>query len=44
MEGFLTHLIHFALWVFVLIFAFAVVGVLATIRWFSNLFNRRRTM
>lgn len=41
MEGFLSHLIHFAIWVFFIIFAFAIVGVLATLRWFSNLFRRR---
>lgn len=37
MEAFLGHLIHFALWAFFVIFAFAVIGVIATIRWIAAL-------
>jgi hypothetical protein len=40
MEAFLGHLIHFALWAFFLIFAFAVIGVIATVRWIMNLVTR----
>jgi hypothetical protein len=40
MEEFLGHLIHFALWAFFVIFAFAVVGVIATIRWIVSLVTR----
>jgi hypothetical protein len=40
MEAFLGHLIHFALWAFFVIFAFAVVGVVATIRWIVRLVTR----
>jgi H+/Cl- antiporter ClcA len=40
MEEFLSHLIHFALWAFFVIFAFAVVGVVATIRWIVRLVTR----
>jgi len=40
MEAFLGHLIHFALWAFFVIFAFAVVGVIATIRWIVSLVTR----
>ncbi len=43
MEVFLGHLIHFALWVFFVIFAFAVIGVIATVRWIMNLVNRTET-
>jgi hypothetical protein len=40
MEQFLGHLIHFALWVFFVIFAFAIVGAIATVRWILNLVTR----
>jgi hypothetical protein len=40
MEEFLGHLIHFAIWVFFVIFAFAIVGIVATIRWIGNLVTR----
>ncbi len=40
MEEFLGHLIHFALWAFFVIFAFAVVGVVATVRWIVSLVTR----
>ncbi len=40
MEAFLGHLIHFALWVFFVIFAFAIVGIIATIRWIAGLVTR----
>jgi hypothetical protein len=43
MEAFLGHLIHFAIWVFFIIFAFAVVGVIATIRWIAMLVTRTET-
>ena len=40
MELLLAHLIHFALWVFFVIFVFAAIGVVATIRWIVSLVNR----
>jgi hypothetical protein len=40
MEAFLGHLIHFALWVFFVIFAFAIVGVIAVVRWVAMLVTR----
>ncbi len=43
MEAFLGHLIHFALWVFFIIFAFAIVGVVAVVRWIAMLVNRTET-
>ena len=43
MEEFLGHLIHFALWAFFIIFAFAIVGVIATIRWIAGLVTRTET-
>jgi hypothetical protein len=43
MEEFLGHLIHFALWAFFVIFAFAIVGVVAVIRWIAGLINRTET-
>jgi hypothetical protein len=43
MEAFLGHLIHFALWAFFVIFAFAIVGVIAVIRWIVNLATRTET-
>ena len=43
MEAFLGHLIHFALWVFFVIFAFAIVGVIAVVRWVAMLVTRTET-
>lgn len=40
METFLGHLIHFALWVFFVIFVFAVIGAIATVRWIVGLVTR----
>ena len=40
MEAFLSHLIHFALWAFFVIFAFAIVGVIAVVRWIAALVTR----
>ena len=43
MEALVGHLIHFALWSFFVIFAFAVIGVIATIRWIVSLVTRTET-
>jgi hypothetical protein len=43
MEEFIGHLIHFGMWVFFVIFAFAVIGVIATVRWIMNLVTRTET-
>jgi hypothetical protein len=40
MEELIGHLIHFGLWVFFVIFAFAIIGVIATIRWIARLVTR----
>lgn len=40
MEQFVMHLLHAAAWTFGVIFLFAVIGVIATIRWIVNLFMR----
>lgn len=40
MEEFVGHLIHIGMWVFFVIFTFAVIGVIATVRWIMNLVNR----
>jgi hypothetical protein len=40
MEAFIDHLIHFGLWVFSVIFFFAIVGVIATVRWIVSLVTR----
>jgi len=37
MESFVVHLLHAAAWLFFFIFLFAVIGILATIRWIVNL-------
>jgi hypothetical protein len=37
MEALLGHLIHFALWVFFVLFVFAAIGVIATVRWIMAL-------
>jgi NADH:ubiquinone oxidoreductase subunit 5 (subunit L)/multisubunit Na+/H+ antiporter MnhA subunit len=39
MEQSLVHLAHAAAWVFLIGFIFAVIGVIATIRWIVNLFT-----
>ena len=43
MEAFLGHLIHFAIWVFFIIFAFAIIGVIAVIRWIIALVTQTET-
>ena len=40
MENFVAHLLHAAAWTFAFIFLFAIIGVIATIRWIVNLFMR----
>jgi hypothetical protein len=40
MQALIGHLIHFGLWVFFVIFAFAIVGVIVTIRWIVRLVTR----
>jgi MinD-like ATPase involved in chromosome partitioning or flagellar assembly len=37
MEHTMVHLAEAAAWVFVIVFAFAIIGVYATIRWIVNL-------
>lgn len=37
MEQSITHLAHVALWMFFIGFVFAVIGVIATIRWIAGL-------
>jgi hypothetical protein len=39
MEIFVTHLLHAALWMFFLIFALAIVGAIAIIKWIADLFR-----
>jgi hypothetical protein len=36
---FLTHLLHTAIWVFGIIFVFALIGLVATIKWIIGLFT-----
>lgn len=36
---FLSHLLHTAAWVFGIVFIFALIGVVATIRWLIGLFT-----
>jgi len=38
MEHFVVSLLHAAAWVFFFVFLFAVIGVIATIRWIIGLF------
>jgi hypothetical protein len=40
MEAFLGHLIHFSLWAFFVIFAFAVFGFGVMVRWIVRLVTR----
>ena len=42
MAELVNHLIHFALWSFFVIFAFAAVGVIVTIRWVVRLVTRTK--
>ncbi len=45
MEHTLVHLAQTAAWIFLIIFIFAVIGVVATIRWIVNLVkNTERTV
>ncbi len=43
MEYFVLHLLHAAAWLFLFIFLFAVIGVLATIRFIMGMFTRAET-
>jgi hypothetical protein len=38
LEQFVTNLLHAAAWTFGLIFLFAIIGIIATIRWIIGLF------
>jgi len=40
MEQFVAHLLHAAAWTFAFIFLFAIIGVIAVIRWIVGLFMR----
>lgn len=40
MEQFVANLLHAAAWTFSLIFLFAIIGIIATIRWIVGLFMR----
>jgi hypothetical protein len=40
MEQFVNNLLHAAAWTFALIFLFAFIGVVATIRWIVGLFMK----
>ena len=42
MEKTLVHIAETAAWFFGIVFAFAAIGVYATIHWFVNLFTRAR--
>ncbi len=43
MENFVLHLVHAAAWLFMFVFLFAVIGILATIRFIIGLFTRAET-
>lgn len=43
MENFLAHLLHAALWSFVLVFALAIVGVIAIVKWITDLVRRTQS-
>ena len=43
MTGFVLHLLHAAAWAFVIIFVFAIIGVVAVLRWIAELFMRGET-
>lgn len=40
MEQTLLHLVHVAVWFFVIVFILAVIGLIAIIRWIIGLFRR----
>ncbi|MBV9150058.1 MAG: hypothetical protein JO024_09335 [Candidatus Eremiobacteraeota bacterium] len=40
MSGFVIHLLHAAAWTFFIIFLFAIIGVIAVLRWIAELFMR----
>jgi hypothetical protein len=40
MEALVKHLLEFAMWSFFVIFAFAAIGVYATIKWIHGLITR----
>lgn len=40
MAAFVIHLLHAAAWAFFIIFLFAIIGVIAIIRWIANLMLR----
>ena len=40
MEQFVANLLHAAAWTFGFIFLFAIIGVIATVRWIAGLFMR----
>ncbi len=40
MEHFVANLLHAAAWVFGFIFLFAIIGLIATVRWIIGLFMR----
>lgn len=40
MEQTLLHLVHAAVWFFVIVFILAFVGLIAIIRWIVNMFRR----
>jgi hypothetical protein len=45
MEQFVAHLLHAAAWTFGIIFLFALIGIIATIRWiFSLIFKTERAV
>jgi hypothetical protein len=45
MEQFLVHLLHVASWFFVVVFIFAVIGFILTLRWIGMmLFSARRAV
>ena len=45
MEQFVMHLLHAAAWTFGIIFLFAIIGVVATIRWiFGLMFKTERAV
>jgi len=40
MSGFVLHMLHAAAWAFFIIFLFAIIGVVAVLRWIAELFMR----
>lgn len=43
MVDLVNHLLHFALWSFFVIFAFAVFGFIVALRWLIRLFTQTKT-